>query len=60
MAQIGLLVTLLGFILSVVSLGVTSSVGVRMVMTLAGIIVSLGGIFGMINPDFQKSANWRK
>ncbi len=60
MAIVGLLVTLLGFFISVASLGIGSSVGMRMVMTLVGLVVSLGGIFGMINPAFQKNANWRK
>lgn len=59
MPLVGLLVTLLGFIISVASLGMGST-GIRMIMTLVGILVSLGGIFGMINPAYQKKAIWRK
>ena len=60
MALAGLIVTLLGFLISVASLGMGSSTGMRMGMTLVGLAVSLGGIFGMINPAFQKNANWKK
>ena len=56
----GLLVTLLGFIIAVASLGISSSVGGRMVIVLIGLAVSLGGIIGLINPAFQKKAAWRK
>ena len=60
MILIGLLVTLLGFVLSVLSLGMASSVGGRMVMVLAGLAVSLFGILGIINPAYLKNAIWRK
>jgi hypothetical protein len=59
MAILGLLVTLLGFIISVASLGMASSVSARMIMTLVGLVVSLVGILGLINPAFQKNANWK-
>jgi len=60
MAIAGLLVTLLGFIISVASLGVSSSVSGRMVIVLIGLVVSLVGIIGLINPAYQKKAAWRK
>jgi hypothetical protein len=60
MAIIGVLVTVLGFVIALISLGVTQSVGARMGMVMVGIAVSLFGIIGMINPAFQKSAIWRK
>lgn len=60
MVLIGLLVTLLGFVLSVMSLGMASSVNGRLVMVLAGIAVSLFGIFGLLNPAYLKKAIWRK
>ena len=60
MAIAGLIVTLLGFIVAVASLGMSSSVGGRMVIVLVGLVVSLVGIIGMINPAFQKKAAWRK
>ena len=60
MAIAGLIVTLLGFGISVASLGMSSSVSGRMVIVLIGLAVSLGGIIGLINPAFQKKAAWRK
>ena len=56
----GLIVTFLGFVIAVASLGMSSSVGGRMVMVLIGLAVSLAGIIGLINPAFQKKAAWRK
>ena len=60
MALAGLIITFLGFVISVASLGMSSSVGGRMVIVLIGLAVSLGGIIGLINPGFQKKAAWRK
>ena len=60
MAIAGLIVTLLGFIIAVASLGMSSSVGGRMVIVLIGLVVSLVGIIGLVNPAFQKKAAWRK
>jgi hypothetical protein len=60
MAIAGLIVTLLGFIIAVASLGMSSSVGGRMVIVLVGLVVSLVGIIGMVNPAFQKKAVWKK
>ena len=60
MAIAGLIVTLLGFIISVASLGMSSSVGGRMAIVLVGLVVSLVGIIGLINPAYQKKAAWKK
>jgi hypothetical protein len=60
MAIAGLLVTLLGFVIAFMGLGITQSVNVRMIMALIGIAVSLTGILGMINKAYQKNADWRK
>jgi hypothetical protein len=60
MTLIGLLVTLLGFAIAVASLGMTDSVTGRMIMTIAGICVSLFGIIGLINREAMKNAIWRK
>ena len=59
MKLIGILVALLGFILAVLSLTLTSSVNGRLIVVLAGIAISLFGIIGIINPAFQ-NAVWRK
>jgi hypothetical protein len=60
MAILGILVTFLGFVISLLSLGMMSSVSGRMVMVLAGLAVSLVGIIGVLNPAYMKNANWRK
>jgi len=60
MILLGLLITLLGFVISFMSLGMTTSVNARMVMVLIGIAVSFTGIFGVINRAYLKNAIWRK
>ena len=60
MAGIGIVVTLLGFVIAVMSLGMTSSVNGRMIMSLVGIAVSFFGIMGLIIPAYNKNAIWRK
>jgi hypothetical protein len=60
MAIAGVLVTFLGFVIAFFSLGMTQSVTGRLVMVVIGIVVSLVGIMGLINPAYQKNANWRK
>jgi hypothetical protein len=60
MVLLGLLVTLLGFVISVLSLGMTTSVNVRMIMVLVGLAVSFTGIIGIINRAYLKNANWRR
>jgi hypothetical protein len=60
MALAGVVITFLGFLISVMSLGMMSSVGGRMVMVLIGLAVSLIGIIGVINRAFLKNAVWRK
>ena len=60
MVAVGLLVTLLGFAISVASLGVASAVSDRLILTLIGIAVSLFGIMGILNPHYMKTAIWKK
>ena len=60
MMFVGLAVTFLGFVIAFVSLGVTDSTAGRMGMVLAGIVVSLIGIMGMITPAYQKTWIWKK
>jgi len=60
MAIAGLIVTLAGFLLAVSSIGISDSNGVRLVMVLVGIAVSLGGIMGLINPAYQQNAAWKR
>ena len=60
MAFIGLVITLLGFVISVASLGITASASGRLGIVLAGIVVSLIGSLGLINQAYQKNAVWKK
>lgn len=60
MAGIGLVITLVGFAVSVASLGLTNSNTARLGIVLVGILISLGGIVGVINPAYQKNALWKK
>ncbi|MBI4891234.1 MAG: hypothetical protein HY821_11470 [Acidobacteria bacterium] len=60
MVAIGLLVTFLGFLLSLFSLTLTTSTGGRMGLVLAGIAISLTGIIGIINRAYVKNAIWKR
>jgi hypothetical protein len=60
MAFAGIAVTVLGFVIAASSPGLISGNGGRLIVTVAGIAVSLYGIIGMLNPTFQKNAVWRK
>ena len=60
MTLAGLAVTFLGFVIAFASLGVTESIGGRMVMVIAGILVSLFGIMGVITPAYQKTWIWKR
>ena len=60
MAVVGLVTTFVGFLIAASSVGVMGSVGGRLVMVLVGIVVSLFGIIGLINPAYMKDAIWKK
>ena len=60
MALVGLVVTLLGFLLAASSVGITSSNGGRLGIVIVGIVLCLAGIIGLINPAYQKDAVWKK
>lgn len=60
MTLAGVVVTLLGFLIAVFSLSISQNVNVRLVIVIVGILVSLGGIIGLINPAAMKNAVWRK
>ena len=57
---VGILITVLGFVLALLSLTITSSVNGRLIIVLVGIAISLAGILGVLNSAFQKNAVWRK
>ena len=56
----GVVITLLGFLISVASVGMTSSVTARLGIVIVGIAVSLVGIIGVINRAYMSKAIWRK
>ena len=56
----GLLVTLLGFVISFLSLGLASTNAARLVMVLIGIATSLFGIIGVLNRYYLKNAIWKR
>lgn len=56
----GVVVAFLGFVIAFASLGVSDSTSVRLGMVLAGIVVSLIGIMGVITPAYQKTWIYRK
>jgi len=60
MALVGIIVTFLGFVLAAASVGITASNTGRLGMVVVGIVVSLVGILGVINPAYQKDALWKK
>jgi hypothetical protein len=60
MTLVGIVVTLLGFVIALMSLPMTTSVNARLIIVLVGIAVSLTGIMGILNRAFQKNAIWRK
>lgn len=60
MIYAGILITLLGFIIAVLSVGFTPGVTARLVIVLFGLAVSLFGIMGVINKAYLKNAIWRK
>ena len=60
MAIAGIVITLLGFLISVFSVSATSSTPGRLVIVLIGLAVILVGIIGVLNQAYMKNAIWRK
>ena len=60
MTFVGLALAFVGFVIAFASLGVTDSTGGRMGMVLAGIVVSLIGIMGVMVPAYQKTWIWKR
>ena len=60
MAFVGLVVTALGFLIAAGSVGIASDATARLGIVLGGIVVSLVGIIGVLNPAYQKNAIWKK
>lgn len=60
MALVGLIVTLAGFALAASSVGLATANSVRLIIVLVGIVISLVGILGVLNPAYQKNAVWKR
>jgi hypothetical protein len=60
MALVGLVITILGFVLALLTPGLTGSTAGRMALVLIALAISLGGIIGVINPAYLKNAIWKK
>ena len=60
MKFMGLLLAVCGWLIPVVGLTLTSSLGVRFVLCLIGITVTLTGILGFLNRAYVKEAIWKK
>ncbi len=60
MVLMGILITLLGFLISLVSLEITSSVGGRLALVLIGLAASLAGSIGVLNRAYLRNAIWRR
>jgi hypothetical protein len=56
----GIVVTVLGFVISLLSLGMASSVNGRLIMVMLGLAVSLFGIIGLINRAYLKNPIWKR
>jgi hypothetical protein len=57
---VGIAVTVFGFVISLLSLGMTSTVNARLAMVLVGLVVSLFGIIGLINRAYLKNPIWKR
>jgi uncharacterized membrane protein YccC len=60
MIAAGIVVTLLGFLISLASLELTAGVNARLIIVLIGLGVSLFGIVGLLNRHYLSNAIWRK
>jgi predicted RND superfamily exporter protein len=60
MGFVGVIITFVGFLVAAASVGITSSNGGRLGIVLIGIVISLFGIMGVLNPAYQKNAVWKK
>ena len=60
MVFVGIVITFLGFLLAMSSVGITDSSIGRLALVLIGIAVSLIGIMGVLNRAYLKNAIWKK
>ena len=60
MKIVGVLLAVLGWLLPVVGLSMTSSTGARFVLCFVGIGITLTAIIGVLNKAHQKSVPWKR
>jgi hypothetical protein len=60
MVFLGIVVTVAGWLIAVSSLTLTASTSGRLGVVLAGIVVSLIGILGVLNQAYLKNAIWKR
>ncbi len=60
MKIVGILLALAGWLIPVVALSMTPSVGARFLVAVLGIIISLVGILVVLNKAHQADAIWKK
>lgn len=60
MVFLGIIVTLAGWLISVSSLTLAAGNSGRLVIVVAGILVSLVGILGVLNQAYLKNAIWKR
>jgi len=56
----GVVITFLGFLIALFSVGMTSDTTMRLIISLVGIAVSLVGIIGVLNRACMAKAIWRR
>lgn len=59
MKLVGVLLALLGWLIPVVGIAMTSSNGARLLLCILGIAISLTGILGVLNKAHEKQAIWK-
>jgi len=60
MRIVGILLALAGWLLPVVALSMTQSLGARFAVCVVGIMISLVGILVVLNGAHQQNAIWKK
>ncbi len=60
MVAVGLLIMLAGFLLSLLSLTLASSVSARMALVLVGLAITLFGLIGVLNRAYLKNPIWKR
>ena len=60
MIFVGIVITFVGFLIAMASVGITASNSGRLVIVLVGIAMSLVGILGVLNRAYLKNAIWKK